>query len=305
MLINNFKHIGSDGSGSFGTPCSIECLQPISQVLEKLQTLRTQEHQTSQSPASLKPERDPVSQSHSICSVDDNADWTPDIFATQVPQLQSRKRLREGSLESNNDQPRVLDSSDSGRIKNMIHGGKDTDRGLNLSLAPAYGMKEVSRTNARQVMSKQPKIHDQVTAHDKDVHHGRSREESEAETIGVVKGSAAKRANDLLSLLARNSNKAKSVHVDQPVVVRPAAVAKQSPQDPVPSPPAAAKEPFPEDSDLHRTTCATVRDSDPSSDRPKSPVKSSRVTKPARRPLKASQGPNNHARHLLKVCEAS
>ncbi|KAG7005665.1 hypothetical protein G7Y79_00018g044720 [Physcia stellaris] len=295
MLINNFKHIGSDGSASFGTPCSIECLPPIIEVLEKLQTLRAQEHQTSQLPASLKSGMDPVSQSNSISSADDNVDRSQAIFATQVPQLQSRKSHREGSLKRHNDQPRVLESSDSGRLKNTVHGGKDTDRRLNLSVAPAYGTKEVSRTNAEQIMSKQPKSYDQVTARKKDVHHDRSREGSEGETVGVVKDSAAKRTNDLLSLLAHNSNKTESNRVNQQAIVKPAALAKQGSQDSVPSPPAAVKESSPKSSNTQSITPVTVCDAE------LSPVKSSRVAKTAHGPLKTHQGSNKPARQIRKI----
>ena len=299
MLINNFKHIGSDGSASFGTPCSIECLPPIIEVLEKLQTLRAQEHQTSQLPASLKPEIDPVSQSNSMSSADDNADRSQTIFATQVPQLQSRKRLREGSLKPRDHQSRVLESSDSGRLKNTIHDGKDIDSRLNFSVAPAYGMKEVSRINAEQIVSKQPKSYDQVTARNKDVHRGRSREESEGETIDVVKDSATKRTNDLLSLLAHN--KAESNRVNQQAIVRPTALAKQSSQDSIPSPSAAIKKSLLKDSNLQKITPVTICDSESSSSRPKSPVKSSRVTKTAHGSLKTHQDSNKPARQIRKV----
>lgn len=227
------------------------------------------------------------------------------MFATQVPQLQSRKRLREGSLKPNSGQPRVLESSDSVRLEDILPGGNNIDHGLNPSFAPANRGKEVSRTNAGQAVSKQAKSHDQVTAQIQDVHHDRPQEESEAENLGVVQDSAAKRTHDLLSLLARNSNKAKSDHVNEQAIVRPVALAKQSPQDQVPSPPASAEESLLKDSELQRITSATVRDSECSSDRPKSPIKSSRVTKPTPGPLKAPQDPNSPARQLRKVWEAS
>lgn len=97
LLIKDFKSLGSEGSGSFGSPRPIELNNNIQQFLQHLAEFRAQEPkdrwQQVRPPSS---ERDlPVySQKEFEPSSDDGPMASPQAFATQVPHGQPRDTLR-------------------------------------------------------------------------------------------------------------------------------------------------------------------------------------------------------------------
>ena len=130
MRVKKLKPIGSNGSGVFGAPCHVESLEPIIEMLDRLQTVRAQDPQVGQSSTSFKPpegilsnDHAPSSQATSTSSADDNLDKGQALFATQVPGLPSRKRLREGSLKVNENQPRFVQEVGTTRPATWTMGG--------------------------------------------------------------------------------------------------------------------------------------------------------------------------------------
>lgn len=279
MLINSFIHCGSDGSSPFGTPCSIECQPPIIELLEKLQTLRAHEQPTSQSPTSFKAARDHIashSQANSISSADDGSQA---IFATQIPRLQSKKRLREGSLKSNEYQPGALDESDSARSLSIVNGGDGSDL-----------------SHDRQAPSNPMDIPKNINGQSDGNKHVPEQEEAQKLTRIKVEDTLTKQESELLKFLARNNVKAPQLN--QQVLVKASEQAtrkqlqcSQGPQDPVTSPSTASKDPSPD----RRTARQTSRPI------PISISQQSRVTKPAQRLSISPQPPHKPARQLSKV----
>ena len=126
MLIRKLKHIGSDGSGCFGAPCHVESLEPVIEMLSRLQTIRAQESPMSQSLNSFKPSRDHVpslSQAISMSSADDDLGKSQTLFATQVPGLPSRKGLGEESLKVDQNQPDYDKEIDAVHSPTLTMGG--------------------------------------------------------------------------------------------------------------------------------------------------------------------------------------
>lgn len=305
MLINNFRHIGSDGSAPFGTPCSIECQPPIIGLLGKLQTLRSQEHSMSQSPASLKPARGNTaspSQTTSVSSTDDNIDRTQTNLATQIPRFQSRKRLREGSYKPTENQPSVPNESDSGRSRGMIDGDKVSSHALDLGNSLVGGAGRGPPIGNRQALVTPADSHKKLDPQANSKQHSPEPKESGKVTNIAVEGSVAKRSNDLLNLLARNSNNSKSNFSDQEAVVKHLKQAKQTSQDPIPRSAAAIKDTLPVDTGLQKqATPVTFVPSEPQQKSSISPTRGFRVLKPAQRDLTKSQNPQKPARQLRQV----
>ena len=279
MLINNFIHIGSDGSAPFGTPCSIECQPPIIELLEKLQTLRAQEQPSSQSHASIKAARDYIgspSQAASMSSADDGHDRSQAIFATQIPRLQSKKRLREGSIKSNETQPSALDESDSARSLEIVKAGDGSDRAPDAESPLAHGAKELSLNHDRQASLKPMDIQKNVDGQIGSEKRVPEQEEPEQLPRNSIEDAISRRTTHLLSLLERNKAKPEQVNQGVPLpILKASEPAKQDPPEPVTSAFSASKDASP----------------DPSSDRRLSPT---RVTKPAQRssPLRDLNKPN-------------
>ena len=286
MLINDFKHVGCDGSAPFSTPCSIESQPPIVELLEKLQTLRAQEQPSSQSLASFKAAKDRIgspSQATSMSSADDGHDRSQAIFATQLPRLQSKKRLREGSLKSNENQPSAYDESDSARSLDIVRGGDESDRALAAKSPSRHGAPELPLSHDRQT-SNPMDIPKNANGHSTSERRVPEQEEAEKLSRKEAEDTLAKRKNDLLTLLDRN--KAKPETLDQRLPTLTASEPKRDPPDPVTSVSAASRDPSPEPQTV--TAVSTP------------PSHQSRVTKSAHR-SSSPPGPNKPARQSRKV----
>ena len=130
MILKKLKPIGSNGSGVFGAPCHVESLEPVIEMLDRLQTIRAQEL-VGQPSTSFKPPKDipskdqapSSSQTTGDSSVDDNPDKSQALFATQVPGLLPRKRLREGSLIVDENQPKFVEGVGTTRSTALTMGG--------------------------------------------------------------------------------------------------------------------------------------------------------------------------------------
>ena len=276
MLINSFIHCGSDGSSPFGTPCSIECQPPIIELLEKLQTLRAHEQPTSQSPASFKAARDHLASPSQATSISSADDGTQAIFATQMPRLQSKKRLREGSLKSNEYQASALDESDSARSLSIVNGGGGSD--LSHGRQAPSNLKDIAKNINGQSDSGK-----------------RVPEQEEAPKLSRIKvEDTLTKQSELLKLLARNNVKApqlqhRVVKASEPASEQASRMKLEADQaqDPVISPSIASKDPSPD-----RQTSRSI---------PISIVQQSRVTKPAQRLSISPQAPNKAARQSFKV----
>ena len=88
ILINDFKSIGSEGSGAFGCPRPLESLTEIVDLLDQLKALRERENRGSQ-PRSRLGSLTEGSPAHSQLSVEGSGLDSPEtgqlMFATQVP----------------------------------------------------------------------------------------------------------------------------------------------------------------------------------------------------------------------------
>ena len=281
MLINNFQHIGSDGSPAFGNPCSIECQPPIIELLDKLQTLRAQEQPSSQSLASFKAARDHIdspSQANSTSSADDGRDRSQG-FATQIPRLQSKKRLREGSLK-----PNALDESDRARSLDFVKGGDGSDRAIGAESPSRHGAQELPLSQVGQASSNPMDIQEKLNGESDSENRVPEQEEPEKQSRNKFEDIIIKRGIQLLDLLERN--KAKPEHLNR--VPKPHKQEKQDPRDlrdpqnpRDPQDPQDARDPQdPQDP-------VTSASKNPSPDRQTSPSiapsQQSRVTKPAQR----------------------
>ena len=228
MLIKTFSHVGSDGSTPFGFPRHVDSLEPIIELLDQLQTLRAQEHSMSRSPASSKPARDHMqspSQATSISSADDSLDRSQAIFATQVPGLQPRKRLRDGSPKPDENQPVDFDKSISGRSMALAVGGMGVMRPLVPDSAHTHEAELVSPNCSQHDLSKL--LEDKVgwNAYSDGVSAPAKRDEVSRMTSDVNEAAIkAKRNNALLSLLADR----KSKPVQQEATVKTVVQAQQS-----------------------------------------------------------------------------
>ena len=294
MLINNFilknlTPVGSDGSTPFGTPCSIECQPPIIELLEKLQTLRAQEQPASQSLTSFKAARDHIaspSQATSISSADDGSQA---IFATQIPRLQSKKRLREGSLKSNEYQSSAFDESDSARSFDVVNGRDGSKRGFNAKSPSKHGAQELSMSHDRQAPSNAIDMQKEVNGQSDGEKRVPEQEEAEKLIKNQAEDAVTKRQNLVLGLLTRNNSKPEQVKQPPLTTSKQAKQQQQDPQDPVTSPSTVSKNLSPD--------CQN---------KPLIPVlQKSRVTKPAQRLSITSPDPNKTARQLSKVSPVS
>ena len=284
MLINNLIHVGSDGSPPFGSPSSIECQPPIIELLEKLQTLRAQEQPASQSLTSFKAARDHIaspSQATSISSADDGSQA---IFATQIPRLQSKKRLREGSLKSNEYQSSAPDESDSARSADVVNGRDGSDRALDAESPSRHGAQELSRSHDRQVPSNPMDMQKEVNGQTDGEKRVPEQEEAQTLTKNQAEDTVTKRQNLILELLARNNAKPENVKQQPLKTSEQAKQQQQDPQDPVTPPSTVSKNPSPD-----RQTIAAI------------PVQKSRVKKPSQRSSVTPPDPNKPARQLSKV----
>ncbi|KAL8794360.1 MAG: hypothetical protein Q9195_003058 [Heterodermia aff. obscurata] len=249
MLINNFKHVGSDGSPAFGNPCSIECQPPIIELLEKLQTLRAQEQPPSQSLASFKAARDHMgspSLANSMSSADESHDRSQAIFATQIPRLQSKKRLREGSVKSNEYPPSALDESDSARSLDIVKGGDGSDRALEAKSPSTHGGQEPDLSHDGRASSNSMDIQHKANGQNDGEQRIQEQEEAEKLSRNQDEDILTKKRNQLLDLL--NRDKAKPNQVKQlPVpILKASEQPKQDPPDPVTSPSTASRNASPD-----------------------------------------------------------
>ena len=270
MLINNFRHIGSDGSPPFGNPSSLECQPPIIELLEKLQKLRAQEQPSSQSLAPFKAATIvSASQANSVSSADDSLDKSQAEFATQIPRLQSKKRLREGSLKSNEYQNNALYESDSVRSLNTVKDNDGSDRALDAKSSFRHEVQalELSPSHDRQASSNAVDI--QKNSSDQSDSENRVPEQEEPEKLprNEIDHALAKRTESLLCFLKRDNAKRDNLGQRVP---KPCEQIKQDPQGPVRAASAASKDPSPD-----RQTKASLP-----------PFQRSRVTKPARKSRK-------------------
>ena len=94
LLITDFNTIGSEGSGSFGTPRPFEVLEEQKELLQQLSNLRTQQINRNYSPSLVDQSDTPSTQSQ-VDSVpsSDECDLNSQLgFATQVPQPERSDR---------------------------------------------------------------------------------------------------------------------------------------------------------------------------------------------------------------------
>ena len=285
MLINDFKHVGCDGSAPFSTPCSIESQPPIVELLEKLQTLRAQEQPSSQSLASFKAAKDRIgspSQATSMSSADDGHDRSQAIFATQLPRLQSKKRLREGSLKSNEYQASAYDESDSARSLDVVKGGDESDRALAAKSPSRHGAQELPLSHDRQASSDLMDISENPNGHSTSERCVPKQEEAEKLSRNEAEDTLVKRTNNLLNLLERNKAKPEPPDPRLPKASEP----KRDPAEPVTSVSAASKDPTPEPQTARAVSTP--------------PSHQSRVTKSAHR-SSSPPGPHKPARQSRKL----
>ena len=95
IFINDFKSIGSEGSGAFGCPRPLESLSEVVELLDQLKELRARESQGSQPRSRLGSvtEGSPINSPLAA----DSPEATQVMFATQVPSRYSERSLRADS----------------------------------------------------------------------------------------------------------------------------------------------------------------------------------------------------------------
>ena len=207
MYILDFLHIGSDGSGSFGMPRPIECLEPIVELLEKLKLLRAREHPSSQSPASFKPTIDYMpspTQTNSISSMDDNLDRSQAMLATQIPRLQPGKRLREGPLITHGRGASGMDKLDSIHSPEKSNGVPKRKGAPSALPFPTHGTGAgiTPPQIGQQSASSLNKISNEENTQ-ADTGPSPSRQEFSSKTVvSTAEELKIKKANDLMSLLS-------------------------------------------------------------------------------------------------------
>ena len=242
------------------------------------------------SPASFKPARDHMpspSQATSISSADDSLDRSQAMFATQVPGLQPRKRLREVSPKP------TLAVGDSGSTRALVP-----------DPAPTHEAEIISPNDSQHDLSISLEDDTKWNAHGNGTSHPTKRDGVLKTTSAVTEDPVAKRHNLLLLLASNNSKRPKQAQPE--AIVKPFAQARQSSLSPTYTSLPVGKATPPTDLVPRRqSTPVTTVLAERHSESPLSTAKVNRITKPSQastpstKPFGAAQQPRKVYRCIL------